>query len=68
MICLTLLEKRRITMTKEWLDGYNFAMEEIKNFILFMNSNKDEVITFRVNNGSKGTTDEIIAYIMNRIK
>ena len=32
-------------MTKEWLDGYNFAMEEIKNFILFMNSNKDEVIT-----------------------
>ena len=50
-------------MTKEWLDGYNFAMEEIKNFILFMNSNKDEVITFRVNNGSKGTTDEIITYI-----
>lgn len=55
-------------MTKEWLDGYNFAMEEIKNFILFMNSNKDEVITFRANNGSKGTTDEIITYIMNRIK
>lgn len=55
-------------MTKEWKNGYNFAMEEVKNFILFMHSDKSEVITFRVNNGSKGTTDEIITYIENRIK
>ena len=48
--------------------SFSFKLEEIKNFILFMNSDKDEVITFRVNNGSKGTTDEIITYIMNRIK
>lgn len=55
-------------MTKEWLDGYNFAMEEIKNFILFMSGDKDPVIAFRVNNGSKGVMDEIINYINNRSK
>lgn len=53
-------------MTKEWQNGYEFAMEEIKNFILFMNSDKDPVITFRVNNGTKGVMDEIINYINNR--
>lgn len=53
-------------MTNDWIDGYNFALEEVKNFILFINSNKDEVIDFRVNNGSKGTTDEILNYLNNR--
>lgn len=55
-------------MTTDWIDGYNFALKEVENFILFINSNKDEVITFRVNNGSKGTTDEILSYLNNRRK
>ena len=53
-------------MTKEWKDGYNFALKEIECFIYFINGESKEAITFRVNNGSKGVIEEIIDYLEER--
>lgn len=55
-------------MTTEWKDGYNFALKEIESFIEFINGNSAAVINFRVNNGSKGVTDEILCYLDERKK
>ena len=55
-------------MTTEWKNGYNFALKEIESFIEFINGDSAAVINFRVNNGSKGVTDEILCYLDERKK
>lgn len=53
-------------MNKDWKNGYNFALREIRQFICFLLGDSDEAISFRVNNGSKGVTDELLNYLINR--
>ena len=53
-------------MTKEWKDGYNFAIKEIEHFLYFLNGDSTEAVSFRVNNGSKGVIEEIISYLEDR--
>lgn len=53
-------------MNKDWKDGYNFALKEIRQFICFLLGDSGEAISFRANNGSKGVTDELLKYLTNR--
>lgn len=55
-------------MTKDWKNGYNFALKEIAHFIYFLNGDSPEAISFRANNGSKGIVEEIINYLEEREK
>lgn len=55
-------------MTTAWKDGYNFALKEVENFIEFINGTTVAAINFRVDNGSKGVTDEILRYLNERKK
>lgn len=55
-------------MTKDWKEGYNFALKEIESFIYFINGETTPAVTFRMNNGSKGVTDEILDYLQDRKK
>lgn len=52
-------------MTKDFKEGYNFALDEIYNFINWLTTS-EETITFRANNGSKGITEEILDYLIDR--
>lgn len=40
-------------MNKDFTDGYNFAIDELCNYINWLTIS-EETITFRANNGSKG--------------
>ncbi len=53
-------------MTKDWKEGYNFALKEIESFIYFINGGTLPAVSFRTNNGSKGVTDEILDYLEER--
>lgn len=52
-------------MNKDFADGYNFALDELYNYINWLTTS-EETITFRVNNGSKGITEEILDYLIDR--
>lgn len=52
-------------MTKDFTDGYNFALDELYNYINWLTTS-EETITFRVNNGSKSITKEILDYLIDR--
>lgn len=54
-------------MTKDFKEGYNFALDEIYNFINWITTS-NETLTFRINNGSKGVKDEILTYLIDRRK
>lgn len=54
-------------MTKDFKDGYNFALDELYNFITWLTTS-EETIAFRANNGSKGIENEILNYLIVRRK
>lgn len=52
-------------MNKDFINGYNFALDELYNYINWLTTS-EETITFRANNGSKGITEEILNYLIDR--
>lgn len=54
-------------MTKDFTDGYNFALDELYNFITWLTTSND-TLNFRVNNGSKGIENKILNYLIARRK
>lgn len=54
-------------MTDEFKSGYNFAIDELYNYISWITTS-DETIVFRANNGFKGVAEEILNYLIARRK
>lgn len=52
-------------MNKDFTNGYNFALDELYNYINWLTTS-EETITFRADNGSRGITEEILDYLVDR--